>query len=77
VGARQLGHRIVSIADEHALVELLGLADGDHVVGSNLGAGEPLEAGVGLVDELVKEHSAQALLGARVARKQGSLDHLG
>jgi len=77
VGARQLGHRIVPIANEHALVELLGAADGDHVVGSRLAAGEPLETRVGLVDELVQEHPPKALLGARVAREEGSLDHLG
>ena len=32
VGARQLGHRVVAVADQHPLVELLGAPHRDHVV---------------------------------------------
>ncbi len=74
--ARELGHRVVAVADEHALVELLRPADGDHVV-VGCRRGQAVEARLGLVDELVEQHAAEALLGAGVAGEQSALDHLG
>ena len=77
VGAGQLGHRIVAVADEDSFVELLGTADRDHIVVDGSGAGQAFEAGVRLVDELVQQDPAQALLRPGVLREQRSLDDLG
>ena len=76
VGTRQLGNRIVSIADQDALVELLGATDGDHIVALGRGVCELLETRIRLVDELVEEDAAQALLGARISREQRPFHHL-
>ena len=64
MSACQLGDRVVAVADQHTLVELLGAADGDHIVGVGRSSRQLMEAGVGLVDELVEEDAAKALLGA-------------
>ena len=77
MGAGQLGHRIVAVADEDSFVELLGTADRDHIVVDGSGAGQAFEAGVRLVDELVQQDPAQALLRPGVPREQRSLDDLG
>ena len=44
MGTGELGHRVVAIADEHALVELLGAPDGDHVVVAGRRSRQPVEA---------------------------------
>src|SRR5713226_6761863 len=75
VRARELGDRVVSIPDQDPLIELFSAADRHHVVRIDTGGGQRVKAGVGLVDELVEQYLPKALLGARVAREQSSLDH--
>src|SRR5260370_28925402 len=67
---------MVSVPDQDRLVELFGAADRHHVVGFGRGGRQRVEAGVGLVDELVQQHLAKALLGARVPGEQSAFDHL-
>jgi len=76
VGAGELGHRVVAVADEHALVEVLGAADGDHVVVAGRGCRQPVEARIRLVDELVEQDPAQAFFRPRVPREERPLDDL-
>jgi len=76
VGARQLGDRVVAVADQHSLVELL------RPPGCGNGSGVRLrlqrcETELGLAEKLVEEHPAEALLGPRVAREERALDDLG
>ncbi len=76
VGARQLGDRVVAVADQHPLVELLcapGRSDSTRV---RLG-GQGREAQVGLPQEFVEEDAAEALLGSRIAGEERALDDLG
>ena len=61
---RQLGDRVVAVADEDPFVELLSPANRDHVVIGRPGVGKALKPRVRFVDELVQQHAAQALLGA-------------
>ena len=77
VSAGELGHRVVAVSHQDSLVELLGAAHRHHVVVGRRCPREAVEAGIGLVDELVEQHPPQALLGPRVAREQRALDHLG
>src|SRR6266436_153420 len=68
VHAAQLGHGVVAVVGEDALVQLLG-ARGAHGA-RHRGAGR-------LLDELVEEEPAQRLGRARVAREERALDDLG
>jgi hypothetical protein len=67
VRAAELGHGVVAVAEEDALVELRGAAA--------LGAFPhvPLRGGL---RELVEEQAPQRALVARVAREEGALDRL-
>ena len=61
--AGELGDRVVAVADQHALVELLRTLHRHHVVRRRRVAHDAGEPRLGIVDELVQEHAAQALLG--------------
>ena len=76
VGARQLGDRVVAVADQDPLVELLRPAGATRAPGSGSSA-SPSRPELGLAEELFEEHPAEALLGPRVAREEGALDDLG
>jgi len=76
VRTRQLGHRVVAVADQHALVELLRPAGRGKRARVGLGC-ERGDAKLGVVQELVEQHPAEALLGPRVAREERALDDLG
>jgi len=65
VHTAQLGHRVIAVLREHALVELFG-ARGPH----GPGAGAGLET---LAQELVEEKAAERLGGAGVAAKRAPL----
>ena len=68
MGAAELGHRVVAVAEEDALVELGGAAA--------LGALPDVALGRRF-GELVEEQPPQRALVARVAREQRALDGLG
>ena len=69
--AAELGDRIVAVFEEDPLIELVGPFETQGRVERHV-AGE-----IEVTDELVEEQSAQTLGGARVAREQGPLHHLG
>jgi hypothetical protein len=77
VSAGELGDRVISVTDENPLVELFGAPHGDHVVRLAGNRRQRLKAGVRLIDELVEQHPAKALLGARIPGEERPFHHLG
>jgi hypothetical protein len=73
VRRRELGHRIVSVAHEHPLVERLGSLTIDDLVVLD----RCRDAGVWLVEKLFEQDSAQAFLGARIPAEQRAHHDLG
>src|SRR5439155_23974469 len=71
VNASELGHGVVAVFEEHAVVELLGSPEPDGRVDGEI-AGE-----VEVTDELVEEEAPQALGRSRIAGEQGALHDLG
>jgi len=67
VRAAQLGHRVVAVLAEHALVEPVGTGGADAGLRGRL---------PNRLQELVEEEPAQRLRGAGVAREERALDHL-
>jgi hypothetical protein len=67
VDAAELGHRVVAVLAEHALVELVGPAGAD---------GRRRRGLADLLQELVEEKAAQRLGRPRVPGEQRPLDHL-
>ncbi len=74
----QFCHTIITVANQHALIECLGtLRGGGHVVGGGSRVCQRSQPRRVILQKLVYQHVPQALAAAAVARKQCPLDHFG
>jgi len=72
----ELGYRVVAVAHEDPLVELLCAAHGNHVVVLGRLPRERVKPGIRLVDELIEQHAPQAFLGPGIPREERAFDDL-